>query len=329
MGLLRTGTGRPRPKATQLKGEIRHKAREAALLVVTKANSVSTVHRASYLDYIGVKTFDSRGRVSGERRFLGLFTSTTYSTSPREIPLLRHKVQSVIDHIGVSSVSHDGKALINVLEGHPRDELFQASAAELLRTCRGIVNLYERRRVRLFVRRDPYQRFFSCLLFVPRDRYNTQARERIERILLEELAGVALESQVQISESTLARLQTLVRTAPGREVSADVTRIEKRITEALRIAAMASAYKLKINPHTSMTGINMAASIHFLAAIDNGGYFEGDVSRNNHFRDTLTTTPYVVNKDGCVLPLEKPGIGVEVDEDFIAKHPVIEGPSYV
>ena len=101
------------------------------------------------------------------------------------------------------------------------------------------------------------------------------------------------------------------------------------ITEALRIAAMASAYKLQVNPHTSMTGINMAASIHFLAAIDNGGYFEGDVSRNNHFRDTLTTTPYTVGKDGCVRPLEKPGIGVEVDEDFIRKHPVIEGPSYV
>ncbi len=101
------------------------------------------------------------------------------------------------------------------------------------------------------------------------------------------------------------------------------------ITEALRIAAMASAYKLRINPHSSMTGLNMAASIHFLAAIDNGGYFEGDVSRNNHFRDTLTSTPYTVGADGCVLPLEAPGIGVEVDEDFLAGHPVIEGPSYV
>jgi D-galactarolactone cycloisomerase len=101
------------------------------------------------------------------------------------------------------------------------------------------------------------------------------------------------------------------------------------ITEALRIAAMASAYKLRINPHSSMTGLNMAASIHFLAAIDNGGYFEGDVSRNNHFRDSLTTTPYSVGKDGCVAPLEAPGIGVEVDEEFLVKHPVIEGPSYV
>ena len=234
LGLLRTGRNRPKPKATQLKGEIRRRAREPVLIVVTKANSVSTVHRATYLDYVGIKTFDSRGEVVGERRFIGLFTSSTYSTSPREIPLLRHKVQRVIDQIGVSSVSHDGKALIHVLEGHPRDELFQSSVPELLRTCRGIVNLYERRRVRLFARRDPYQRFFSCLLYVPRDRYNTQARERIERILIDELAGVALESQVQISESALARLQTLVRTDPERESSADIPRIERRITEALR-----------------------------------------------------------------------------------------------
>ena len=234
LGLLRTGQGRPRPQPTLLKGEIRRRAREPVLLVVTKANSVSTVHRATYLDYVGVKTFDSRGRIVGERRFIGLFTSSTYSTSPREIPLLRHKVQRVIDHIGVSSVSHDGKALMHVLESHPRDELFQASVPELLRTCRGIVNLYERRRVRLFARRDPYQRFFSCLLFVPRDRYSTQARERIERILREEFAGVALESQVQISESALARLQTLVRTDPERDVTADIQRIERRIAEALR-----------------------------------------------------------------------------------------------
>jgi glutamate dehydrogenase len=234
LGLLRTGKGRPAPKVTQLKGEIRRRAREAVLTVVTKANSVSTVHRATYLDYIAIKIFDAKSEVVGERRFIGLFTSSTYSTSPREIPLLRHKVQRVVDQIGVSSVSHDGKALMHVLESHPRDELFQSSVAELLRTCRGIVNLYERRRVRLFVRRDPYQRFFSCLLYVPRDRYNTQARERIERILREEFAGVALESQVQISESALARLQTLVRTDPDREATADIPRIERRIAATLR-----------------------------------------------------------------------------------------------
>jgi D-galactarolactone cycloisomerase len=101
------------------------------------------------------------------------------------------------------------------------------------------------------------------------------------------------------------------------------------VTECLRIAHMASAWKLPINPHSSMTGINMAVSIHFLCSIDNGGYFEGDVSKGNKFRDELVSTPYTVSSDGCVAPLEGPGIGVEVNEDFLAKHPVIQGPAYV
>jgi L-alanine-DL-glutamate epimerase-like enolase superfamily enzyme len=100
-------------------------------------------------------------------------------------------------------------------------------------------------------------------------------------------------------------------------------------TEALRIAAMASAHKLPIHPHTSITGLNMAATIHFLAAIDNGGYFEADVSKNNLFRHELVGTPYTLDADGCVHPLDKPGIGLEVDEEFLKKHPVIEGPAYV
>jgi len=101
------------------------------------------------------------------------------------------------------------------------------------------------------------------------------------------------------------------------------------ITEALRIAAMASAHKLPIHPHSSMTGLNHAASIHFLAAIDNGGYFEGDVSRSNKFRDDLVSNPGTVDKDGNVWPSDKPGLGLEVDEDFLARHPAIEGPAYV
>jgi L-alanine-DL-glutamate epimerase-like enolase superfamily enzyme len=101
------------------------------------------------------------------------------------------------------------------------------------------------------------------------------------------------------------------------------------ITEALRIAALASAWKLPINPHTSMTGLNMAATIHFLCAIDNGGYFEGDVSRDNLFRDELVSKPYEVGKDGCVRPLEGNGLGLKVNEEFLQKHPVIEGPGYV
>jgi L-alanine-DL-glutamate epimerase-like enolase superfamily enzyme len=101
------------------------------------------------------------------------------------------------------------------------------------------------------------------------------------------------------------------------------------ITEGLRIAALASTWKLPINPHSSMTGLNMAATIHFLAAIDNAGYFEADVSKNNLFRDELVSTPYTIDKDGCVRPLEQPGLGLEVNEEFLRKHPVIEGPGYI
>jgi L-alanine-DL-glutamate epimerase-like enolase superfamily enzyme len=101
------------------------------------------------------------------------------------------------------------------------------------------------------------------------------------------------------------------------------------ITECLRIAALASSWKLPIHPHTSMTGLNMAACVHFLAAIENGGYFEADISKNNLFRDSLVPTPFRIDRDGNVMPLEKPGLGVEVDEKFLAAHPVIEGPAYV
>lgn len=101
------------------------------------------------------------------------------------------------------------------------------------------------------------------------------------------------------------------------------------VTETLRIAAMASAFKIPVHPHSSMTGVNQAASIHLLAAIDNGGYFEADVSRDNLFRDAMCSEPWRVGADGCVRPLEQPGLGVEVDEAFLEAHPPIEGPSYV
>jgi len=185
--------------ATVLRGDIRAKAREPELLILTKANSTSTVHRDEYLDYVGVKTFDARGKVSGEHRFLGLWTSTAYHGSPRDIPVLRRKVERVVQYFGLDPQSHDGKAVLNVLETYPRDELFQANVDDLIRIARSVVNLYERRTVRLLVRRDPYHRFYSCLVYVPRDRYNTEVRQRIEQIVLEGFEGKKVESYVQIS----------------------------------------------------------------------------------------------------------------------------------
>jgi glutamate dehydrogenase len=230
--LARKGGKGARPAATVLRGDVRARARDRELLVITKANSIATVHRAEYLDYVGLKTFDSRGLVNGEHRFLGLWTSTAYHGSPREIPVLRRKVERVIEHFGLDPSSHDGKEVLNVLETYPRDELFQAGVPDLVRIVRGVVNLYERRTVRLLVRRDPYHRFYSCLVYVPRDRYNTEVRQRIERIAAEGFAGVSVESQAQISGASHARVHVVVRTDPARAHKPDFTDIERRIAEA-------------------------------------------------------------------------------------------------
>ena len=233
LGVLRQRPGQ-KLEPTRLTGEARDHAREADLLIITKANSVSTVHRATYLDYVGIKTFDKTGRVTGELRFLGLFTSGVYSRSPREIPLLRHKIERVVDHFGLDPASHDGKAVTHVLETYPRDELFQASVPDLIRIVRGIVNLYERHRVRVFMRRDTFDRFYSGMIFVPRDRYNTQVRNRIEALVRERLRATAIESQVQLSESALARVHMIVRLPADGGPRIDVDALEQQIAETVR-----------------------------------------------------------------------------------------------
>jgi glutamate dehydrogenase len=235
LGILR----RPPPKfigdSKSLAGrEIRRQARSRELLIITKANSRATVHRNSYLDYVGVKRFDENGRVVGEQRFLGLWTSAAYSRNPREIPLLRDKIRRVISSSGLRPDSHGGKALVHILDTYPRDELFQSSLAELIRISTGIYSLQERQRTKLFVRRDAFRRFFSCLVFVPRDRYNTQVRERTQAILLEAFDGVSIESAVEMSESSLARVHFIVRTPQGTVPRVHVAAIERRIADAVR-----------------------------------------------------------------------------------------------
>lgn len=203
-------------------------------LIITKANTIATVHRSTYLDYVGVKRYDRTGEVIGERRFLGLFTSSAYHRSPSEIPILRKKVNEVLRRTGLPSDSHSGKALVKVLETHPRDELFQSSVEELMSIARGIVQLQERQRVKLFLRRDAFGRFYSCLVYAPRDRYNTSVRQKIERILLEDLDGVHTESSVLLGESILARVHIIVRTESGTRSNVETGTIERRIVETVR-----------------------------------------------------------------------------------------------
>ncbi len=233
LGILRDDD--PDPGIVKLGREAQELAREKEILVLTKANSRATVHRPSYLDYVGVKRFDESGEVVGERRFLGLYTSTAYSARPDEIPLLRRKARKVRERSGLPPGSHADKALVEILETYPRDELFQISDDELFETAMGILHLGERQRVRLFVRGDRFGRFHSCLVYVPRDRFNTQVRQAIQKILQEAFNCTSVDYNVRLSESVLARLHYVIRTSPGETVpDYDVREIEAQIVEATR-----------------------------------------------------------------------------------------------
>jgi len=235
LGLLRTGHRALGSTGRILASDIRRQSRSRDLALVTKANIASTVHRPGYLDYVGVKQFTRDGRLIGERRFLGLWTSAAYNSTPRDIPLLRHKVLQVAQHFEFAPESHDGKTLQHILETFPRDELFQASVPELIRSVTGIFGLQQRPRVRFLARRDPFRRFYSCLVYVPREKYNSQVRERIEKLVGAACGAHGLESQIEIAQSNLARLHIVARTQPdGERAEMDPRRIEKQIEAAVR-----------------------------------------------------------------------------------------------
>ena len=235
LGILReSGSTKVSKSFATMTSQVKERARAAELLVLTKANSRATVHRPGYLDYIGIKRFDAKGQVIGEHRFLGLYTSAAYSSRPAEIPLLRRKVQNVLTRAGFDPNGHMGKALLTLLEEHPRDELLQISEDELFETAMGILRLAERQRTRLFVRRDTYGRFLSCLIYVPRENHSTELRERIAEILMNAFNGLSSEQAVHLSESALARIQIIVRTKPGNVPDYDVRELEKQIVKAAR-----------------------------------------------------------------------------------------------
>ena len=218
----------------ELPAALRALARKPTLLALTKANSRATVHRTGYLDFIGVKRFDAQGAVIGERRFIGLYTSATYHANPQQIPLLRRKIQQVMDRAGFPHSSHDGKNLYSILDKWPRDELFQIGEDELFETALGVLRLGERARTKLFVRRDIYARFYSCLIYLPRENYNTEVRIKLQDILKRAFNGISAEFNVQLSESVLARIHMLVRTSPADEPALDFKALEAQVVAAVR-----------------------------------------------------------------------------------------------
>jgi len=215
--------------------EVRARAKDPQRLILTKANSRSTVHRPSYLDYIAIKRVDASGEVTGEYRFLGLYTYEAYHESIARIPALRRKLAEVLQRSGATPDSHDGKDLTEILEAYPREELFQISVEDLTPIALGVLHLRSHPRTRLFLRQDVYGRFMSCVVYLPRDRYTTAVRLRTQEILREALNGETVEYSATVGESPLARLLVVVRAKPGTALAdVDTGDLEARIVAAVR-----------------------------------------------------------------------------------------------
>ncbi|SOC16199.1 NAD-glutamate dehydrogenase [Thalassospira xiamenensis] len=217
-----------------LSTEVQAFVAQPSLLMVTKANKQSTVHRPVHLDTIVVKQFDDEGKVVGQHLFVGLFTSVAYNLSPRLIPLLRMKLAETIKRAGFPPASHDAKALVNILETFPRDELFQIELDDLYHICMGILHLQERQRIALFVRRDAFERFVSCQVFCPRDRFSTKLRMKFQSVIEAAFDGKVTAHYTLIGDSPLARLHLLVKTTPGELPEYNVTDIERQLVETAR-----------------------------------------------------------------------------------------------
>ncbi|MGW6276563.1 NAD-glutamate dehydrogenase [Kribbella sp. NPDC055071] len=245
LGILRPD---PKPNSGKLPPEVSAKARERKLMILTKANSRSTVHRSTFLDYVGIKQFDENGDPVLERRFIGLLSSTAYTESVMQVPVLRRKALELFRLTGFDPNSHSGKGLLDVLETYPRDELLQAPVEDLLPIVQSVLHLQERRAVKLFVRRDVYNRYLSCLVYLPRDRYTTAVRLKMQQILKDAIGAESVTYAAYVTESVLARVHFVVRMKQGETVGEyDADLLEQRVIEATR--AWADEFSAALHAH--------------------------------------------------------------------------------
>lgn len=214
-----------------LPADLRHFLLVPQLIEITKSNRRSAIHRPVLMDYIGIKRFDAKGKVIGEARFLGLFTSNVYYQSAEDIPLLRQKITRVLVRSEFDPTSHDGKALKAILEFLPRDEILQMSEDDLFETSMGILILEAKPAVRMFVRKDAFERFVSAMVFVPRERFSTELRQQIQKIIERAFNGTTSAYSTQITEAPLARLHLIIKTIPGEIPAADIAAIEHDIAK--------------------------------------------------------------------------------------------------
>ena len=207
---------------------------DASPLMIVKTSHKSMVHRPVYMDVICVKRYGAKGKVLGQRVFVGLFTSGAYSRAPKDIPLMRLKCANVMDTAGFLPGSHNRKAFAHIIDTYPRDELFQIGEEDLYELCTGILNLQERQRVALFVRKDDFSRFASCLIYIPRDSLSTELRVTMQSILERAFDGEVMAIYTQIGDAPLARLHIIVSTPENRKKDVDIHEVESLLIQAAR-----------------------------------------------------------------------------------------------
>ncbi|HTP40494.1 MAG TPA: NAD-glutamate dehydrogenase [Steroidobacteraceae bacterium] len=226
LGLMRRVEAAPHRGPGPRSADIRRLLARKELLLITQSNRRSTVHRPGFLDYIGVRRYDARGKVVGEARILGLWTSSAYHADPRQVPLLRYKYQRVVAQFPFKPDSHDGKRLTHILVTLPREELLQSSVSELTRCARAVLTLQEHRKLRLVLRRDEFGRFWSCLVFLPRERSDEATRQRIVEHLRAAFHASQEDSTLTLADSPLAQLYVVLRTTPATPARMSASQLE-------------------------------------------------------------------------------------------------------
>src|SRR5690554_5748891 len=204
------------------------------VLTFSKSAVRSRVHRQSYSDYVVVKRFNEAGEVCGEARFLGLYTSAVYTMNPGAIPLIAQKVAKVFERSGLDPNSHDGKALQQILNTFPRDELFLTTGSELYELVTDVAQINERYMVRLFVRPDLYGKFVTCLVYIPRDVFTTRLRLKIQALIGDAIGAQECEFNTWFSESILARVHLVFKVDPNQTLDFDRQDLQARIAELTR-----------------------------------------------------------------------------------------------
>ncbi|HWY25260.1 MAG TPA: NAD-glutamate dehydrogenase [Nevskia sp.] len=234
LGLLRAGSRWAAEDLIAPQAELDKYSDSPRLVVVTKANLRATIHREGLMDVVSVKRYDAAGHLTGTVRCVGLFSSEVYIDRPRHIPLIRRKAEYVMQHSRLPENSHSGKNLRDILHGLPRDELFQAGEDELFALCMGIRALRDRHQLRSFMRRDRYGRFYSFLVYMPRERYSRELRDKVGATLMEICGGSALDREIEFLRGGLTRVHYVVRTKPGTTIALRSAEVEARLIAATR-----------------------------------------------------------------------------------------------